>query len=264
MRLDELINTHRQDLNDTDMVIWKYILQHRELASHISIHELARECCVSSTTIVRFAQKLGLDGFGELKAVLKMEEPDQPHYNTNVIEDLKTFYLKTGEKIFKRNFDSASRLVHEANRVFAFASGYVQANVMHELKRLFFYDHVFFCEIPAREEFYSALETATKDDLFIVISLSGETPIVVEVARELGLRDIPLISITKLHDNTLASLSTVNLYVSPAEFQLYDADDGKHIMFRSMMPYFMLIEVWYVKYRMYVHRLKQKNIQSTI
>ena len=93
MRLDELINTHRQDLNDTDMVIWKYILQHRELASHISIHELARECCVSSTTIVRFAQKLGLDGFGELKAVLKMEEPDQPHYNTNVIEDLKTFYL---------------------------------------------------------------------------------------------------------------------------------------------------------------------------
>lgn len=125
MRLDELINTHRQDLNDTDMVIWKYILQHRDLASHISIHELAKECCVSSTTIVRFAQKLGLDGFGELKAVLKMEEPDQPHYNTNVIEDLKTFYLKTGEKIFKRNFDNASRLVHEANRVFAFASGYV-------------------------------------------------------------------------------------------------------------------------------------------
>ena len=55
------------------------------------------------------------------------------------------------------------------------------------------------------------------------------------------------ISITKLHDNTLASLSTVNLYISPAEFQLYDAEDGKHISFKSMMPYFMLIEVWYVK-----------------
>ena len=27
MRLDEIINTHRQSLNDTDMVIWKYILQ---------------------------------------------------------------------------------------------------------------------------------------------------------------------------------------------------------------------------------------------
>ena len=59
MRLDEIINTHRQSLNDTDMVIWKYILQHREVARHISIHELAKACCVSSTTIVRFAQKLG-------------------------------------------------------------------------------------------------------------------------------------------------------------------------------------------------------------
>ena len=38
MRLDEIINTHRQSLNDTDMVIWKYILQHREMARHISIH----------------------------------------------------------------------------------------------------------------------------------------------------------------------------------------------------------------------------------
>ena len=117
MRLDEIINTHRQSLNDTDMVIWKYILQHREVARHISIHELAKACCVSSTTIVRFAQKLGLDGFGELKAILKMEEAETPRYSSNVLEDLSDFYLKTGEKIFKRNFDSASRLVHEANRV---------------------------------------------------------------------------------------------------------------------------------------------------
>ena len=79
-----------------------------EMARHISIHELAKSCCVSSTTIVRFAQKLGLDGFGELKAILKMEEQETPHYNSNVLEDLSDFYLKTGEKIFKRNFDSAS------------------------------------------------------------------------------------------------------------------------------------------------------------
>ena len=68
MRLEEIINRHRNELNDTDMAIWKYILQHRAEARHISIHELARACAVSSTTIVRFAQKLGFDGFGELKA----------------------------------------------------------------------------------------------------------------------------------------------------------------------------------------------------
>ena len=80
MRLEEIINQHRQDLNDTDMVIYKYIIQHRAEARHISIHELAKNCAVSSTTIVRFAQMLGFDGFGELKAVLKMEEGAKTYY----------------------------------------------------------------------------------------------------------------------------------------------------------------------------------------
>ena len=253
MRLEEIINQHMKELNDTDLVIWKYILQHRSESRHISIHELARSCCVSSTTVVRFAQKLGFDGFGELKAVMKMEEPDQAVYQTDVLQDLGVFYEQTWNKLIKRNFDSASRLVHEANRVFAFASGYVQSNVVQELKRLFFYDNVLIYEISGRAEFYSILEMLTPDDLFVFVSLSGESPTVTEFGSELRLRDIPFISITKLHDNTLASLSTVNLYVSPATFRLYEGSDERPA-FQSMMPYFLLVETWYVKYRLYVQR----------
>ena len=253
MRLEEIINKQRQKLNATDMLIYKYIVQHRVAARHISIHELAKSCAVSSTTIVRFAQKLGFDGFGDLKAVLKMEDEAQADYKADVLEDLQHFYAQTASKVFKRNFDSASRLIHEANRVFIFASGYVQSNVAQELKRLFFYDNVLIYEISGREEFTSIARNLTTDDLFIFVSLSGETPLVVDFARQLQLLDVPFISITKLHDNTLASLSTVNLYVSPARFHLYDADD-EHTAFQSMMPYFMLVEVWYVKYRMYLQR----------
>ena len=256
MRLEEIINQHRQNLNDTDMVIYKYIVQHRSEARHISIHELAKNCAVSSTTIVRFAQKLGFDGFGDLKAVLKMEDETHVYYKDDVLEDLQNFYAQTASKVFKRNFDSASRLIHEANRVFIFASGYVQSNVAQELKRLFFYDNVLIYEISGREEFTSIARSLTADDLFIFVSLSGETTLVVDFARQLQLLDVPFISITKLHDNTLASLSTVNLYVSPARFQLYDADD-EHTAFQSMMPYFILVEVWYVKYRMYLQRKVQ-------
>ena len=82
MQLAELINAHRQQLNNTDMGIWKYILQHRTAVRHSSIHELAKACHVSTTTIVRFAQKLGLDGFGEFKMLLKREEPEISCYDT--------------------------------------------------------------------------------------------------------------------------------------------------------------------------------------
>jgi RpiR family glv operon transcriptional regulator len=260
MVLDEIINKHKENLNQTDMVIWKYIVTHRKEARHISIHELAHECTVSSTTIVRFAQKLGFDGFGELKAVLKMEEATGVVYHEDVLKALGDFYATTTKKLLERNYDNASQLVHEANRIFIFASGYVQANVVQELKRLFFYDNVLIYEIRGREEFRALLNVLTKDDLFIFVSFSGETPAVVDFAQQLRLRDIPFVSITKLHDNTLASLSTVNLYVSPARFQLYpDEDIREHAPFQSMMPYFLLLEIWYVKYRMYCHHLHEQD-----
>lgn len=255
MLLEEIINEHRQSLNETDMFICKFILQNRAAIKHISIHELAKHCAVSSATVVRFAQKLGFDGFGDLKSMLKMEEGPTDYHQKDVTADLQDFYRQTADKIFKRNFDDASRLIHEANRVFIFASGYVQSNVAQELKRLFFYDNVLIYEISGKEEFNSLTKSIGKDDLFIFVSLSGETPVVVDFAKRLQLLLIPFISITKLHDNTLAGLSAVNLYVSPARFSLYD-NGSDRTEFQSMLPYFMLIEVWYVKYRIYLKRLE--------
>jgi RpiR family glv operon transcriptional regulator len=256
MRLEEIINKQQMLLNQTDMGIWKYIYNNREKSRHISIHELAHACAVSSTTIVRFAQKLGFDGFGELKAVLKMEENSSMIQSTDVLADIGAFYKRSWDTIIKRNFDEASRLIYEADRVFAFASGYVQGNVIQELKRLFFYDDVMIYEIVGKEEFTSILRTLSQDDLVIIVSLSGETPLPVEFARMLQMRDVPLISITRLHDNTLAGLSAVNLYVSPASFRLYE--EAGHTQFQSMMPYFLLVEIWYVKYKIYLHENKDR------
>ena len=256
MKLEEIINENRQNLTSTDMAVWKYILNHRAQMRRISIHELAKECSVSSTTIVRFAQKLGFDGFGDLKSSLKREDSFESVHSSDILTALERFYNKTWSHLLRRNYDNASRLIHEANRVFAFASGYVQSNVVQEIKRLFFYDNVFIYDIGGRDEFYSILKTTNKDDVFIFVSLSGESHWVTEFSLQLQLKDIPLISITKLHENTLASRSTENLYVFSEEFQV-NADD--QISFKSMLAYFMLVEIWYVNYRIYVKN-EEKNL----
>ncbi len=59
MKFEEIVNRHKKFLNQTDLMILQFILNHRNQMRHISIHDLAKKCCVSSTTIVRFAQKLG-------------------------------------------------------------------------------------------------------------------------------------------------------------------------------------------------------------
>ena len=250
MRLTERINAHLRDLSDADKCIWRWIDSNRTAASRISIHELARACAVSSASVVRFAQKLGFDGFGELKAVMRMEAAEMVSPRRDVTATLGSFYDQTWRTLMRRDYTSGSRLIREAHRIFAYASGYVQTNVMQEMKRLFVYDNILIYEIAGREEFYSGYQTAGPDDLFIFISLSGESERAVEFADQLHLKGVPILSITEMRHNTLAAQSTENLYVMPAEIGL--AENEQRLQFKSMLAYFLLLEIWYVHYRLYV------------
>ena len=255
MQLTERINAHMRNLSDTDRCIWRHIEGNRTAVSRASIHELARACAVSSASIVRFAQKLGFDGFGEMKAFMRMEGTSRSLPKRDVITALGSFYDQTWRELMRRDYTGASRLIHEAHRVFAYASGYVQTNVMQEMKRLFVYDNILIYEVAGREEFYSVYQTAGKDDLFIFISLSGESERVVEFTDQLNLKGVPILSITEMRHNTLASRSTENLYVMPAEFAL--PENEARLQFKSMLAYFLLLEIWYVHYRLYVQELSE-------
>ena len=250
MQLTERINAHMRNLSDTDRCIWRHIEENRTAVSRASIHELARACAVSSASIVRFAQKLGFDGFGEMKAFMRMEGASRSLPERDVITSLGSFYDETWRELMRRDYTRASCLIREAHRVFAYASGYVQTNVMQEMKRLFVYDNILIYEVAGREEFYSVYQTAGKDDLFIFVSLSGESERVVEFAEQLSLKGVPILSITEMRHNTLASRSTENLYVMPAEFAL--PENEERLRFKSMLAYFLLLEIWYVHYRLYV------------
>lgn len=73
MRLETLIYENYNKLNENDKYIWSYILNNKKECENMSIQNLALKCNVSHTTILRFAQKLGLNGYSELKFYLKME-----------------------------------------------------------------------------------------------------------------------------------------------------------------------------------------------
>ena len=258
--LTERINAHLRELSDTDKCIWRCIEGNRTAASRASIHELARACAVSSASVVRFAQKLGFDGFGEMKAFMRMEGASRSLPERDVITSLGSFYDETWRELMRRDYTRASRLIHEAHRVFAYASGYVQTNVMQEMKRLFVYDNVFIYEIAGREEFYSVYQAAGPDDLFVFISLSGESERVVEFAERLSLKGVPILSITEMRHNTLASRSTENLYATPAEIGL--AENETRLQFKSMLAYFLLLEIWYVHYRLYLQEQEDFSVEE--
>lgn len=133
--------------------------------------------------------------------------------------------------------------MHEAKRVFLYPSGLVQRNIASELARLFLQTDKCLFTVNGRDEFRTILRQATPRDLFIIISLSGESPTVVAFAQELRLKGVPFISLTQLKSNALARLSTENLYVTPQTLPA-----ALPTPYESMLAFFLLAEIWFVSY----------------
>lgn len=61
-----------QSLNELELEVYGYIMQHKNAISYMRIREVATEAHVSTTTVLRFCKKIGCDGYAEFK--LKMKE----------------------------------------------------------------------------------------------------------------------------------------------------------------------------------------------
>lgn len=198
MTLEELVNNKLDKLNPTDLIVWRYIYAHKKECCYISIYDIADNCNVSRTTVLRFAKKLGLDGFSDLKMMLKMEiSQAREKPSMDIAQATVNLCKHVGEEIAKQDFTRLNKLLHNAKRIFVYASGHVQKNV-------------------------------------------------VELAKKLHLQRIPIISLTQLKSNTLATLSTENIYVTPI-----DLPATVDFEYKSMLGFFLAVEMWFVSYSQY-------------
>ncbi len=49
-----------KSLNELEMAVYQYVMQHQTAVSYMRIRELAAEAHVSTTTVLRFLQEAGL------------------------------------------------------------------------------------------------------------------------------------------------------------------------------------------------------------
>ncbi|MBK1810365.1 MurR/RpiR family transcriptional regulator [Clostridium sp. YIM B02505] len=247
MKLEELVNKYYDDLTPNDFHIWRYIASNKRKCSDLSIEELASLCNVSRTTILRFAQKLSLKGFSELKVYLKWETSEQVELETEPVKVICEGYKKAINDILKKDFSAVCKLIYEANRVFVHGSGDIQMEVGKELKRMFLHggDCIYDFEgLSIDPAFFSLV---TPNDLVILISLSGESSRVVELAKKLKLLNVKVVSITKLKDNTLASLSDENIYITTSVVNI----NSDHRSYESTVILRIIVEMLFVNYNIY-------------
>ena len=111
----------------------------------------------------------------------------------------------------------------------------------------------FVFDIDGSAEIDIVFENISKEDLVIIVSLSGETSQALEFASKLKLKGIPVISITQLRDNPLASLSTENVYISTLQFNL--TSESSIPIYHSITSFYMVIEFLFLKYLFYTEEM---------
>lgn len=133
MNLNQLVSKYQHKLNDVDYEIYNQIQTHT--GSKFTIKTIADEVHVSTTTVYRFCQKIGLSGFGELKAILNM---DQQQSEANLtIESLDYYYRSIVEYVDQYDTAKLFEELQQTERIYIIARSIEENRIAREMNRVF-------------------------------------------------------------------------------------------------------------------------------
>ncbi|MGP4079994.1 MurR/RpiR family transcriptional regulator [Pseudalkalibacillus sp. R45] len=239
MNLQERAHKYEYKLNDTDDQIVEFMLSHRDQVIEISIQALAKELFTVPNTITRLTKKLGYDGFSQLKNELKDElrleseaEEGTIQYNMNRTLELVDYDL----------IRQVTKQILQSRHIYIFGVG----------------DNLPFCELFTthlkiggqtaeyflhRHDAIYAINHAGKQDVLFLISISGETDQMIEMAELAREKGVTVISLTHFTRNPLQEKADYKLFFySPKKMlENYNISDKTPVM---MVLQLLSNELW--------------------
>lgn len=224
-------NSHVRELNGSEKKIFEYVVRNAQSVGDMRIQELANACYVSTTTIMRFARKLGFSGYrdfaeslrfstqrrtvSEIPSVLR-ESSYGEEYLKNIIESVRVL---TEAKV--RQF---SRAIAAAPTVYCYGTGLDRevAGYAHHLFTALGFRSLF---LNRTFEAQAAMGRLQPQDMALLVSMSGEQQEVVAFAERLKATPGGVVAaLTHSANNTLQSLSTIDFYVFADRILYHDFD----------------------------------------
>lgn len=245
----ERYNENEKNLKETDQIIYNYILQNIEEVKNLTIKELSSRVSVSQSSIVRFTQRLGLNGFSELKYLLKEHIEEIPDHRKNrLTEDSLFNHLNNTYKHYKHvDLTSIYKELYQSKRIFFYGTGLSQRNVLSELKRNLLNADKYSISLGGLSELEIVSRTITNGDILFVASLSGRVLEEKVFLQTIEARGGKIISITETTNNNLAILADYNLYFSTQEEYIGTSS------LVSLLPAHLLVELLYRGYLNYIN-----------
>lgn len=220
LRIKEYTNSYTA----TEKRIAEYILEHDILQD--SAQALGEKTKTSAAAIIRFSKKIGFKGFSDLKMNLAQsthEEKQEVDLIFNAQDDMSTLVekgcrlnmntvLKTYQLINIETLENAIHLLNNASTIYLFGVGgsAVIANDIEQKLIRIGKKVIYNPDLHVQMTFTQSMD---ENDAALIISYSGMTTGLVDIARVLNEKHIPFISITQINQNPISKLSTISLKV---------------------------------------------------
>lgn len=211
------------NFSNSEKNIVRYILNHGETVLNLSIKQLAKNTYTSPATIVRLCHKLGLEGYQDFKikysAELQYDNKNLIDVNFPFSKDDSTWQIvnkiaqlhqealqDTLNLIDIDNLDQIVALVDQAKKIYLFGFGnslLAGLDFQHKMMRI---NKLVEIRPNSGEQGFLSY-TCTTEDIAIIISYSGETNELIDIAKSLKRRHIKVVAITSIGDNRLSKYS---------------------------------------------------------
>lgn len=245
-----LVRENYDKLNTNDLRIYSYIVQNKEEAKDLSINEMAEILNLSTSSIMTFSKKIGLEGYSELRYIIKWtKEEDKLKFDDNEIEYTKNDVNLTMTMLASLNLDGLFESLNKAGNIFIIGNGYTQLNVAEELKRNFFNVGKIIDIIDQEADYDRYKEIINDGDVVFVLSFSGENKILIEFIKSLN-KNITIASITKLSNNTLSQLADYKIPFVTHE--VFDFD--QRVKISPTAQFYLVIDFIILKYLSYLSK----------
>ena len=229
--IHKIENTH---FSSSEAIIIDYILEQGLNIKNMSASAIAKATFTSAPLLVRIAKKLGYSGWNAFKEdYLKELEYLFTEQNVDasipfvVSDDITTISHNIGQLQIETIQDTMALLDHDTLQIaFHFLRNTKELDVYGVsnnlllaesfASKLFYIHHnVNICTLPGNPKVQAAM--SDKTHCAILISYSGETGFIIEVAKILKTKNTPIIAITCIADNELSRLADVTLRISSRE-----------------------------------------------
>ena len=276
--INELNELKRMNkLTSTEQGIVNYILTYPEELEKISSRQLAELTYTSPATVVRICQKLGFSGYSEFKIKYLQEVNQTPrmdqinrtnpitsedslHRIVNKVAALEiTAIEQTKKGIDLDQLNRVSELLNQATCI----DFYAFDNNLHLAKNAC--SHFLYAGKQAvihdssNAQFMQAF-ASVEGHVAIIISRTGENPMLYRIATILCEKKIPLLVLTESRHSSLAKISTEHLYL----YNVHRFTDMGTILFQTSVQYLFDLLFAILFSRNFENSVKQNEMYEEI